>query len=125
MWTDSQDSDSAHTISSVDSSLAEEDDFEQFQREALIALDVFAIVNKDFQTLKLDSIYEDSEDEWDNGGAEWPCRCCEPLGITCLCADPGMSNKVEEVPVKEICWFKKMRSRLSLIISKRRQYVAR
>lgn len=124
----------------------EQEDFEEFQREALLALEEFRHDCLDETELRreylnekktwfvkefglgLDTINEGCEDPWwdSSDGTPWPCLCCQPLGLSCLCREPGMEpvndKEKEEKERVAVTWIKRIKSRFSLLITKYHTY---
>lgn len=82
--------------------------FEAFEREALIALEVFRIdenVNEPPEPSRLFT-------------QVWPCRCCEPIGQSCLCSDPvSWDSGPSQRPVNKLV--SKLRSRFARFIKRK------
>ena len=85
----------------------QEEDYERFQREALIALAEFRrdsefrrdCDSRFLKELGLGTIKEE-KNPWigEEDRPAWPCMCCQPLGISCLCSEPGMNAISESKP---------------------------
>lgn len=113
-WSYSSD-DSDITTSDVDSFLyelqqEEIDKYEEFQREAVLALEAFQLnksVSSEESVVNVKNEVENEETayEWERGDKPvWPCLCCEPLGRSCLCCEPGMEEEKEPNPPERKRW---------------------
>lgn len=77
-------------LSDISTDSDDPDDYEAFQRDAILALEAFQLeCKRSGEDPPIDdpwvSIKGDS-DPW-KGTPTWPCRCCEPLGQVCLCCE--------------------------------------